>query len=69
MPEHAEKHTLVVGASDHHHECVVRALADVVVAGRAAAGRHGGGGAERERVYEKRTSDEWLCVEVSPTRF
>ena len=69
MPEPAETHTLVVGASDHRRECAVRALADAVVAGRAEEGRHGGGGAERERVHEKRTSDEWLCVETSSTRF
>ena len=58
MPEPTETHTLVVGASDHRHECVVRAPADAAEAGRAATGRHGSGGAERERVHEKRTSGE-----------
>ena len=65
MPEPAETHTLFVGASYHRHECAVRALADAVVAGRAAEGWHGGGGVERERVHEKRTSGDWLCVEAS----
>ena len=68
MPEPAEIHTLVA-ASDHRHECAVRAPADAAVAGRAATGRHGSGGAERERVHEKGTSGEWLCVEASSMRF
>src|SRR3954468_4294458 len=71
MEEPAEKHTLVVGASDHHSECAVRAPANVVVAARgdSAAGRHGGGGAERERVHEKRTSGDWLCTWRPPRPF
>src|SRR4051812_35261660 len=39
MEEHAETHTLVVGASDHRRECAVRAPADAVVAwGDSVAG-------------------------------
>ena len=63
MGERAEPHALVVGAGDHRRVCAVEAPADAVVAGvDSAAGRHGGGGAEGERVHEKRNSGGWLCT-------
>ena len=63
MGERAEPHALVVGAGDHRCVCAVEAPADAVVAGvDSAAGRHGGGGAEGERVHEKRKSGGWLCT-------
>ena len=59
MGERAEPHALVVGAGDHRRVCAIEAPADAVVAGvDSAAGRHGGGGAEGERVHEKRTSGD-----------
>ena len=63
MGERAEPHALIVGAGDHRRVCAVEAPADAVVAGvDSAAGRHGGGGAEGERVHEKRKSGGWLCT-------